>query len=41
MTVGFVDSTVIVHLFRKNPSTLTWYASLSQALAITQSHGWK
>ena len=30
-----MDSTVIVHLFRKNPSTLTWYASLSQPLAIT------
>jgi hypothetical protein len=24
-----------VHLLRKNPSTLTWYASLSQPLAIT------
>ena len=35
MTVGVVDSTVIVHLFRKNPSALTWYASLSQPLAIT------
>jgi predicted nucleic acid-binding protein len=30
-----VDSTVIVHLFRKIPSTFTWYASLSQPLAIT------
>jgi predicted nucleic acid-binding protein len=35
MTVGVVDSTVIVHLFRKNPAALTWYASLSQPLAIT------
>lgn len=35
MTVGVVDNTVIVHLFRKNPSALTWYASLSQPLAIT------
>jgi predicted nucleic acid-binding protein len=35
MTVGVVDSTVVVHLFRKNPSALTWYASLSQPLAIT------
>jgi tRNA(fMet)-specific endonuclease VapC len=35
MTVGVVDSTVIVHLFRKNPSALTWYDSLSQPLAIT------
>ncbi len=35
MTVGVVDSTVIVHLFRKNPSALTWYASLAQPLAIT------
>jgi predicted nucleic acid-binding protein len=35
MTVGIVDSTVIVHLFRRNPSVLTWYASLSQPLAIT------
>jgi predicted nucleic acid-binding protein len=35
MTVGMADSTVIVHLFRRNPSVLTWYASLSQPLAIT------
>ena len=35
MTVGVVDSTVIVHLFRKNPSALIWYDSLSQPLAIT------
>ena len=35
MTVGIVDSTVIVHLFRRNPSVLTWYASLSQPLAVT------
>jgi predicted nucleic acid-binding protein len=35
MTVGVVDSTIIVHLFRKNPSALTWYASLAQPLAIT------
>lgn len=35
MTVGIADSTVIVHLFRRNPSVLTWYASLSQPLAIT------
>jgi predicted nucleic acid-binding protein len=35
MTVGVVDSTVIVHLFRKAPAALRWYDSLSQALAIT------
>ena len=35
MTVGVVDSTVIVHLFRKAPSALAWYDSLFQALAVT------
>ncbi len=35
MTVGIVDSTVIVHLFRRNPSALTWYGSLAQPLSVT------
>lgn len=32
---GIVDTTAIVHLFRRNPSALTWYAVLFQPLAIT------
>ena len=38
MTVGVVDSTVIVHLFRKAPSALTWYDSLSQAASRYANH---
>ena len=30
MTVGVIDSTVIVHLFRKAPSALAWYDSLQR-----------
>jgi len=32
---GIVDTTVIVHLFRRNPSARAWYASLFQPLAVT------
>jgi tRNA(fMet)-specific endonuclease VapC len=35
MTVGVIDSTVIMHLFRKAPAALRWYDALSQALAVT------
>lgn len=35
MTVGVADSTIIIHLFRKNPLALIWYASLFQPLAVT------
>jgi hypothetical protein len=35
MTVGIVDTTVIVHPFRKNPAALTWVKALPQRLAIT------
>jgi len=35
MTAGVADTTVIVHLFRRNPLALTWFASLAQPLAIT------
>jgi predicted nucleic acid-binding protein len=35
MTVGVAGSTIIIHLFRKNPLALAWYASLFQPLAVT------
>lgn len=35
MTVGIIDTTVIIHLFRKNPAALAWFESLPQRLSIT------
>lgn len=35
MTVGIVDTTVIVHLFRRYSPALTWYQSLTNPLAVT------
>ena len=35
MTVGVVDTTVVVHLFRGNPLALAWYSTISQSLLIT------
>lgn len=35
MTVGIVDTTVIVHYFRKHPNARAWVDSQSQALAVT------
>ena len=35
MTAGVVDTTVIVHLFRRNSLALQWYAAFSQPLHVT------
>jgi predicted nucleic acid-binding protein len=35
MTVGLVDTTVIVHLFRANPLALAWFEALPRRLAST------
>ncbi|HVU15267.1 MAG TPA: PIN domain-containing protein [Phototrophicaceae bacterium] len=35
MTVGIVDSTVIVHLYRREPAALDWYGSQSRQLSVT------
>jgi predicted nucleic acid-binding protein len=34
MISGVVDTTVIVHLFRRNPDALTWYGSVSDMLVV-------
>ena len=34
MTVAIVDTTVVVHLYRRYAPALTWYGSLSQPLSI-------
>jgi predicted nucleic acid-binding protein len=35
MTVAIVDTTVVVHLFRRYAPALTWYSSLAQPLGVT------
>src|SRR4051812_22116278 len=35
MTVAIVDTTVIVHLYRRYTPALTWYGSLTQSLGLT------
>ena len=35
MTVGIVDTTVIIHLFRKNPAAHTWMSIQPHQLSIT------
>jgi predicted nucleic acid-binding protein len=35
MTVAIVDTTVVVHLYRRYAPALTWYGSLSQPMGIT------
>ena len=35
MTVGIVDTTVIFHLFRKNPAALAGYSALTVKLSAT------
>jgi predicted nucleic acid-binding protein len=35
MIKGIVDTTVIFHLFRKNPLALSWYSTLTVQLAAT------
>ena len=35
MMIGVVDTTVIVHLFRRYAPALAWYNSLSQPLGLT------
>ena len=35
MTVAVVDTTVVVHLFRRYIPALIWYGSLSQSLGVT------
>jgi predicted nucleic acid-binding protein len=35
MTVAILDTTVVIHLFRRYAPALTWYASISQQLGIT------
>jgi predicted nucleic acid-binding protein len=35
MIPGIVDSTVIVHLFRRDPLALAWYSSLAEPLGVT------
>jgi predicted nucleic acid-binding protein len=35
MTVGFVDTTVIIHLFRKNTAAWAWMRGLTNRLSIT------
>ncbi len=35
MTVAIVDTTVIIHLYRRYAPALTWYTSISQLLSMT------
>lgn len=35
MTIGVVDSTVIIHLLRKKPSAIVWANTLTDVLDIT------
>lgn len=35
MSLGIVDTTVIVHLYRRDPLALNWYSGLSQPLSLT------
>jgi len=35
MAVAIIDTTVIVHLFRRNPAALSWLATLTQRLSVT------
>jgi predicted nucleic acid-binding protein len=35
MTIGIVDTTVLVHLYRNNPDALVWADQWQQQLAIT------
>lgn len=35
MTVAIVDTTVIIHLFRKRPAALEWFEGLPHRLATT------
>ena len=35
MTTAIVDTTVVVHLFRRYLPALTWYGSLTQPLGVT------
>lgn len=35
MTTGIIDTTVIFHLFRKNPNAIAWYSTLADKLAVT------
>jgi predicted nucleic acid-binding protein len=35
MTVGVVDTTVVIHLFRRNPSALLWFAAQQAQLSLT------
>jgi hypothetical protein len=35
MTAAIVDTTVVVHLFRRYAPALTWYGSLAQPLGVT------
>lgn len=35
MTVGIVDTTVVFHLFRKNPAAIAWYSTLTDKFAVT------
>jgi predicted nucleic acid-binding protein len=35
MTVAIVDTTVIVHLYRRYPPAIIWYAAFSQPLGVT------
>jgi predicted nucleic acid-binding protein len=37
MTIAIVDTTVIVHLLRRYPPALVWFASQSQRLSITST----
>jgi predicted nucleic acid-binding protein len=35
MTAAVVDTTVVIHLFRRYTPALAWYGSLSQSLGVT------
>ncbi len=35
MTIGIVDTTVVIHLFRKNPAARSWLNSQSKQLSVT------
>ncbi len=35
MTAGIADTTVMVHIFRKNAAARTWFAAQPQKLSIT------
>ena|SRR5258708_971638 len=35
MTVGFVDTSVLIHLYRRHPAAQSWFVTQTQVLSVT------